>query len=158
MSSIVILMLLQLSWLIAYHMVVLHKKSSNSLITCISTHHKIFLWVCNFQNWCICENIIQLLEAFLTSWCPFKFYSLLLQRSDWMWNLIESFDEHSVVTEDTHKRSHIYHIPWICPVHNGFHFPGIYWYSFLWNNVTQIMNFSFIKVTFSYICIQLMLP
>ena len=149
MSSIVPLIILQLSWLIAYHVVVLHKNSSKSLTSCISTHHKIFFRICNLQYWCTCENILQLLEAFFTPRCPFKFYSLLFQRSDWVWNLGKYFNGPPIITNKTQKNSHICYILCIWLVHNGFNIFWINWYSFLGSNVTQIMNLIFVKVTFS---------
>ena len=158
MSSIVLLMFLQLSWFIAYHVVVLYKNSSKSLITCISTHHKVFFWVYTFQNWCTSKNILQLLEALLTYWCPFKMYSLLLQRSDGMCNLGESFNEYLVISRKSHKRSYIYHIRRSRPIHNGFNLLRVHRYSLIWDNVTQIMNYIYLEVTFSQLGIQLMLP
>ena len=157
MSTMVLLMLLQLSLFISYHVVVLHKKSSNSLIGCIGRHHKDFFWVYNFQNWCTRKNILQSLNVFLTSWCPFKLYTLLVQRSDWMCNLGESLNESHVVSYKSHKISYIYHISWGMLIHNGFNLLKVYRYTLIWDNVTQIMNPISIEVTLAQLCIQLML-
>ena len=136
MSSIVLLMILQIYGRIAYHMVVLHKNSSKSLISCISTHHKVFVWIWNFQDWCICKKILQLLESFFSSWCPVKLYPLLLQRSDRMCNLGESFNEPPVVPCKSHKRSHMCHISWGWPINDGLNLLKVHRYTLLWDNVT----------------------
>ena len=129
MSGIVILLLLQLSWLITYHMVVLYKDSSKPFFACIGTYHKIFLWICNFQYWCTSENILQPLEAFFTLRSPFELHPLLLQRSDGMCNLRESFNESPVVSCKLNKISYICHISWSRPIHNGFNLLMVYKYS-----------------------------
>ena len=153
MSDIFLLMLLQLSWIITYHVVVLHKNSSKPLSACISTHHKIFFWVCNFQDWCSCENILQPLEAIFTLRCPFKLYTLPLQGSDGMRNFGESFNKSPVISCTSHKRSYICHIPQSRPIHNGLNLLRVYWYTLLWDNVTQILNSISIEVTLAQLCI-----
>ena len=122
MSGIVLLMLLQLSWLATYHVVVLHKDSSKPLSVCIGTHHKIFLWICNLQYRCTGEDILQLLEAFFTLQSPFELYPLLLQRIDGMCNLGKS----PLISCKSHKRSYICHISWSRPIHNGFNPFSVY--------------------------------
>ena len=149
-------MLLQISWLITYYVVVLHKNSSKSLTTCISTHHKIFFWVYNIQYWYTCEKILQLLEDFFTPWCPFKFYSLPLQRSDWMCNLGESLNESPILSCKSHKISYICHILWSRPIHNVFNLVRVHRYTLFWDNVTQILNSISIEVTLAQLCIQLL--
>ena len=147
MSGIVFLMLLQLARLITYHVVVLHKDSSKPLSACIGTYQKIFLWICNFQYWCTSEKILQPLEAFFTSRCPFKLYPLLLQRSDGMRKFGESFNESPVLSCKSHKRSYIYHISWSRPIHNGFNLFSVHRYILLRDNVTKILTSISIEVT-----------
>ena len=158
MNGIVLLMLLQLSWLITYHVVILHKDSSKPLSTCIGIDHKIFLWICNLQCWCTSEKTLQPLEAFFTPWCPFKVYPLLLQRSDGMCNFGKSLNESRVVSCKSHKISYIHHISWIRPTHNGFNLLRVYWYTLFWNNVTQILNSISIEVTLVRIIKPIVLP
>ena len=131
MRGIILLMIFQLSRLITYHMVVLHKNSSKSFTACISAHHKVLFWVYNFQNGYTCEKILQLLEASLTFRCPFKFHPLPLQRSYRMYNLGESLNESPIISCKSHKRPCICHIPWRWLVHDGFNIFRVHKYSII---------------------------
>ena len=74
-----------------------------------------------------------------------------------MCKLGESFNESPIPSCKSDKRPHIFHTSWSRPIHNGFNLLRVYRYSFIWDNVTQIMNPVFIKVTLAQLCIQLML-
>ena len=147
MSGLIYLILFYLSIFIVHNMIIWCEDSIDSFNKHIHVYKKIFIWFLIFRIGALVRIFFS--NEISSSHCCVlsNFIPFFLKGGDWICNSRKSLYEPSVVPKKTSKWSYFINILWSGSIHYGFNLFWIHNYPFLGNDMPQILNLLFIKIT-----------
>ena len=137
MSGIILLMNLDFSGSIGYHLTSIHKNTPQTNPRCIIIDSVLLTTLRQSKHRGWSESVFELLETLLTSLRLFKPGFLLRQSCMWGINGRKAFHKPTVVTSQSQKAKDVSGSKGLWPVLNIFSLPGVHLYTLVGHNMTH---------------------